>query len=682
MMSKINLVKIFKTKTNLRSEDGFTLIAALMLTIVMGLILAAYNMLANIDLKSAKSSIDYHSSAYSAEAGLNIRAEEIRSSLINGQEVIGTGPTELEACEGANLGAGDFVCQDYVLGKQRFTTYVTQEPGAVVSKPIPVGEPFSGLLATETTYTLNAFARSPTTGDRIGTVLKSKIRARQVPLFQFAAFYDKDLEFEPGNDMVISGPIHTNRDLYLAPDKNLLINGQITIGGNFYKGNKYESLCQTSPNSQIHINKNLPVSLPPSLDIDSYQSHIDFITNFITLEGLPSYSCSGSSLTSLEDQDFSEWNDNVHQQISQVNPPPKTYNAVGPGHRLWDLADARIALKLDNTGILGIEVQDVNQIKLDTDTDNIINNCGNVLDYTSPIAGDHFWDQMRQQAIIMLEVDVEGLLTCLDSQGIVSYDNSSDDGHIIFFTIDHEDDDTTCTTQPCHNNYGIRYKNGANLFDLDPNLNGLTLATDQPVYLLGDFNLDNGGGNLPASLYGDSLFLLSNNWTDAYDANTRAQQAEFEGAFNAGVLTGITYTQLLFQVSSYLSGRQAVDTTYNAALVFGTTTTGGADGPSAQGNELFPANPRGGIVNYARLYEQWGPSRTLTIKGSFVSLDQQWRVESKDHRGVNVGVFPPYHYTAPQRDFSFDTMFSNPNNQPPGALSFVYLTQEFYSQDF
>ncbi|MGH7945718.1 MAG: hypothetical protein ACREF9_12010, partial [Opitutaceae bacterium] len=39
------------------------------------------------------------------------------------------------------------------------------------------------------------------------------LEADMVPLFQFAVFYNMDMEFGPGADMVIAGPIHTNGNL-------------------------------------------------------------------------------------------------------------------------------------------------------------------------------------------------------------------------------------------------------------------------------------------------------------------------------------------------------------------------------------------------------------------------------------------------------------------------------------
>ena len=50
----------------------------------------------------------------------------------------------------------------------------------------------------------------------LGTVrayVEQDLQINMVPLFQFAIFYDGDLEVSPGADMVISGPVHTNGNL-------------------------------------------------------------------------------------------------------------------------------------------------------------------------------------------------------------------------------------------------------------------------------------------------------------------------------------------------------------------------------------------------------------------------------------------------------------------------------------
>jgi len=67
-----------------------------------------------------------------------------------------------------------------------------------------------------TTGTVPIIAKSTMTHPAMGSVTayaEQTLQASMVPLFQFAIFYNKDLEFSPGADMVISGPVHSNGKL-------------------------------------------------------------------------------------------------------------------------------------------------------------------------------------------------------------------------------------------------------------------------------------------------------------------------------------------------------------------------------------------------------------------------------------------------------------------------------------
>jgi Tfp pilus assembly protein PilX len=68
------------------------------------------------------------------------------------------------------------------------------------------------------------------------TVLQMDFKSRVVPLFQFAAFYDGDLEINTGSDMTLSGPVHTNKNLYVLPygSVTLSLGGKVTAAGSIY----------------------------------------------------------------------------------------------------------------------------------------------------------------------------------------------------------------------------------------------------------------------------------------------------------------------------------------------------------------------------------------------------------------------------------------------------------------
>jgi len=55
------------------------------------------------------------------------------------------------------------------------------------------------------------------------------VEIAQVPIFQWAVFYDRDLEILPGPNMTLTGRVHSNRDIYLA------CGGTLTIDSNYLR---------------------------------------------------------------------------------------------------------------------------------------------------------------------------------------------------------------------------------------------------------------------------------------------------------------------------------------------------------------------------------------------------------------------------------------------------------------
>jgi len=68
-----------------------------------------------------------------------------------------------------------------------------------------------------------------------GAGFKTRLHISHIPLFQFAIFYNGDLEIHPGNNMVVDGPVHTNSDLYMASGagSNLDFKARVSAVGKF-----------------------------------------------------------------------------------------------------------------------------------------------------------------------------------------------------------------------------------------------------------------------------------------------------------------------------------------------------------------------------------------------------------------------------------------------------------------
>ena len=76
------------------------------------------------------------------------------------------------------------------------------------------GNPNVGLQASSSSVPI--IARATATHPSLGSItsyIQHDMEVAMVPLFQFAVFYNMDMEFGPGADMTIAGPVHTNGNL-------------------------------------------------------------------------------------------------------------------------------------------------------------------------------------------------------------------------------------------------------------------------------------------------------------------------------------------------------------------------------------------------------------------------------------------------------------------------------------
>lgn len=149
---------------------------------------------------------------------------------------------------------------------------------------------------------------------------------------------------------------------------------------------------------------------------------------------------------------------------------------------------------------------------------------------------------------------------------------------------------------------GIRLKNGSTL------ASGLTLVSPNPVYVRGDFNTVS---KKPAAIITDAMNILSNAWNDTKTAGTLPV---------------------------------ATETTVNAAIITGSTQTA-------------PGAYNGGFENLPRFHEKWD-NVTCRIRGSFVNT-------FTSQFAKKPWVYGGDKYTAPTRNWDYDSSFNNFNSLPP-----------------
>jgi Tfp pilus assembly protein PilX len=220
---------------------------------------------------------------------------------------------------------------------------------------------------------------------------------------------------------------------------------------------------------------------------------------------------------------------------------------------------------------------------------------------------------------------------------------------------------------------------------------GFTVASENPVYVQGNYNsncpvnivatpnpctpgnlnFDTAWGtpaepiHAAASIIADAVTMLSNNWQDA------------------GALGSTTNGSLLNptnpggqSVPAVTPNRIAVDSYYRVAVAGGKTIafTNVAQNPE------FSFGMDGGIHNFLRFLEDWGgvaaagAQQSLYYKGSLVSL--YWNTYA-------TGTFKCCNlvYNPPNRQYTFDPLFSLPSNLPPGTPMFRNVDNLSYRQN-
>jgi hypothetical protein len=281
------------------SEQGYAMVMISIVSVVLFSLLAASLTITNISKLSTDAYVNANSTFYAAESGLNRRAQDLRSKFVGYARPSGTSPIDqMQSCltgAASTQGDGDFGCTNYSFhssspsGKAVVTsnggsmattdrddsqtyvssTFVLENPANIPAANypqvsiIPFGDLYAGMSMQEYTYQVSSSAKTLNainSNNTDQTVLQMNFKARLVPLFQFAAFYDGDLEILPGPAMVLSGPVHSNGSLYLGGNNSLTIQGAVTSVGSIY--NKRKNDNSTYVDNVVRIATSAPGVIP------------------------------------------------------------------------------------------------------------------------------------------------------------------------------------------------------------------------------------------------------------------------------------------------------------------------------------------------------------------------------------------------------------------------------------
>ena len=335
------LVLFLQQKKN--SQGGYSLVITLASILLLGTLLVTAALVSKVDSASTNASRNSNSGFYSAEAGLTLRANQIREEFEGFNRPSGNSPAQWEDCidtNNSNDGDNDFACESNLfINSQQIVTYGIDRTGNTPISVTVADGAFAGLNAQEYRYDYFSTAlkedgqqKSPT------AILGLRFKSRLVPLFQFAAFYNSDLSFSFPPNMTMNGRVHSNGDIYFnaggeSGTNTLAVTGIVTTPGTMYRGQKTQN-DDCRENVTVFDGSN--------------QRALD---------------CGSSGARKAYAQsDVSDWNGNIRigdpdltlkvPELETFEMPPSNVissDTLREDYEYWNKADLRLVLKLDNS---------------------------------------------------------------------------------------------------------------------------------------------------------------------------------------------------------------------------------------------------------------------------------------------------------------------------------------------
>jgi hypothetical protein len=589
----------------MRDEEGSALPLALLAMLLLSVLGFALVTLGQSETTIAGNWRSYSAAFYGADAG-------VESGIVGLRGLLNTTPnpttSQLNTLVAPTLNNTSLTFQTYA---------ITQTP-APYNATMPSG-PYGGLAGLFTDYRIVSQVQGPS-GTRSN--LTQTYHYVSIPLFQFAVFYGAgvDLEISPGANMTLNGKVFANSNIYLSPQGSTLqigrscptCNALLATAGNIYRTIKRSG----SPPTEGYGNN------PQIMDASgTYQTlnfdHVDN-QNFSSTWTASQWQSAAQSLFNSTVKDSA-------MGVQQIIPPiPQLfYNPSNPdqvAHQMIELPNVSDPANLASAKLYAqAGVRIVDGMATDQSGTSISLPPG-------AISTSMFYDAREQNMMQVTNVDISQLssswLASHLSNGLL-YVASSSAGPSAPCA-----QGTRTSANPCP---AVRLINGSTINAPG----GLSVASQNPVYIQGDYNTamtgTGGTSHPPAAVLADAVTVLSNNWSDTNAATS----------------------------ASALSGRTASPTTVNAAL---------ATGPS---NESSSGAGNGQLENDIRFLESWS-GQTFTYSGSIVDLWHSMQVAAP---WQNTGVY----YNAPIRNWSYDTLFNT--NPPPGTPRGIVMTRGQWAQN-
>jgi hypothetical protein len=452
----------------LKNENGITLLVFLSLLLMLTMIGIAAVMTSTTDVNIAGNDLRTINTFYATEAGLEEAISQIRDHYTSG----GVGPPDPLPSDSFDLG-------------NIAVTYSTVDNGAAKQETLTVGA-YKGLYALVKSFTLTAQAQEK--GSQTKTNIEAEIKDALVPIFQFAVFYEQDLEILPGPDMTLGGRVHSNRDLYLGARSSLKCDSWTTAAGDIYHGRKDDPSDDMTGDVLIKDR------------FGAYQSMKNGDGTWLDSND-PEWVSESLNRWSGKVEDHSHGITELNLPVVVSDDPIDMIKRGAGGNQ--DSYEHKAGLKIVDSQVL------------------YKNASNDWVDVTATFQSDSiittksFYNYREYKWVTSYDINIQKLNTS---------------GYYPLNGILYASRDQVAGTQQA-----IRLTNGAELAA------PLTVVTDNPLYTLGNYNNVN---KKAAALFTDALTVLSTNWSDAKSNQNLANRIANNTTVNAAFLTGNTETSL------------------------------------------------------------------------------------------------------------------------------------------
>jgi hypothetical protein len=511
---------------------------------------------------------------------------------------------------------------------------------------------FKNLYGYVADCTVTATATPINQNYQMAATVIEKLQMAGIPVFQFGVFYNMDMDLSNGKPMTMNGKTFVNGNIWMYPQNTMTFNDTVAatllVTNHDNPSDQQNLTSYTVPTYNFTANGGKPLSLADAVSLpiagaNSNPTNVEAILNLPpTGLGAPN---TAAYISSNQMYLYNVCDLIISNSISGTNNG--TTCALGtnitiyyqdkdqPGGPLIQLTNNEVCtfIKTNNPGAGTLWTTNSPNVPSGSGYMRI----GSLFPFVTNVT---FYDFREGDTVQAVQIDILKLNAWLANPSTEGYcwnqvcggasGTTGDKGHPIDSIY------VYTSVPPISGSPGwlpaVRVINGQQM----PSSKGLTIATPFPLYVLGNYNIQQAAGGpysqlttdtshtYPAALMGDAVTILSTTWSDTATAYTRAGNS--------------------------MSARNAGNTTVNAACLEGivqSITVGGTKHYS------------GGLENFLRLMENWSGD-TLCYNGSIV-------VMFPSIYATNFWIQPGTYYDVPTRLWGFDANFTSQAGQPPAT---------------